>query len=66
MSLLDSILSGTRNIMVLQYKVEQFIVDVNKLDVRQDNLADRLIRVEVIIAEAQRGGAARRPALPNS
>ncbi len=63
MSIIDNILSGTRNILLLQYKVDQLTADYAKLEARQDSLTERVIRLEVIISEAQRA-AARAPALP--
>lgn len=66
MSIFDTILSGTRNMMLLQYKVEQLITDVNRLNTRQETLTERIIRLEVVIAEAQRAAAARPPALPRN
>lgn len=60
MSFIDNILSGTRNLLLLQYKVDQLTADYAKLDARHDNLTERIIRLEVIISEAQR--AAHRPA----
>lgn len=61
MSVFDTILSGTRNIMLLQYKVEQLTLDVNRLNARQESLTERIIRLEVVIAEAQRAAASRPP-----
>lgn len=63
MSFIDNILSGTRNLLLLQYKVDQLTADYAKLDARHDNLTERVIRLEVIISEAQRA-AQRPPALP--
>jgi len=63
LSIIDNILSGTRNILLLQYKVDQLTADYAKLEARQDSLTERVIRLEVIISEAQRA-AARAPALP--
>ncbi|QYE35867.1 hypothetical protein KZX46_07930 [Polymorphobacter sp. PAMC 29334] len=63
MSIIDNILSGTRNLLLLQYKVDQLTADYAKLEARQDSLTERVIRLEVIISEAQRA-AARTPALP--
>jgi outer membrane murein-binding lipoprotein Lpp len=64
LSIIDNILSGTRNLLLLQYKVDQLTADYAKLEARQETLTERVIRLEVIISEAQRA-AQRLPALPH-
>lgn len=67
MSIFDRILSGTREMFLLQFKVEQLTERVDKLADRQDGLTERVIRLETIISEAQRRAPpAPPPLLPSS
>lgn len=61
MGVLDRILSGTRDVLLLQYKVEQLTQRVDRLADGHDALRERVIRIEVLISEAQRAAGRRLP-----
>ena len=50
----DRIFSGIKDILLLQYKVEKLTDRVDHLTDGHDALRERVLRIEVLIAEAQR------------
>ncbi|TRW16937.1 hypothetical protein [Glacieibacterium frigidum] len=54
MSVFDRILSATRSIILFEHRVDQLTAQVEKLSSAHDQLRDRVLRLEIIIGEAQR------------
>ncbi len=54
MSAIDRILSATRGILLLEHRIDQLTAQVDKLNDGHTQLRDRVLRLEVVIGEAQR------------
>lgn len=53
----DRLTTGIKEVLLLQYKVEQLTDRVDRLAGSHDNLRERVMRIEVLISEAQRRAA---------
>lgn len=62
MSVSDRLLAGAKDVLLLQYKVEQLADRVERMAASNENLRERVLRIEVLIEEAQRRAAERGPA----
>lgn len=61
MSVFDRLLAGVKDVLLLQYKVEQLTDRVERMAASNENLRERVLRIEVLIQEAQRRAAERGP-----
>lgn len=61
MSVFDRLIDGIKDVLLLQHKVEQLTERVDRMAATNDNLRERVLRIEVLIAEAQRRAAERGP-----
>lgn len=60
MSTVSNILSGLKQVMLLEHRVDRLAEDVQALTSAHAETRERLIRLEVIIDEARRSRDARR------
>jgi predicted nucleic acid-binding Zn-ribbon protein len=59
-SLLGDIVASVRKVVLLEHRVATLASELERLSDVQTDTRERLIRLEVIIEEARRAGAARR------
>lgn len=60
MSALGDLFAGLRQVLTLDHRVAELARQVADLQRREEDTRERLIRLETIIDEARRAGAARR------